>query len=96
MAEKQLQADIIKFLRGKGAYVLKNDASYRSGVPDLSFWHPDLCGFIEVKYDQFSSYRPLQHQTMAKLKDMGVFCEVIHSDNGADWQVKLEQWLGDY
>ena len=52
MSEKQLQRDIITFLRGKGAYVLKNDATYRQGVPDLSFWHSDLFSLylLEVKY----------------------------------------------
>ncbi len=91
--EKRLQAQIIKFLQHKGAYVLKNDATYRQGVPDLSFWHPDLSGFIEVKAEHNSPYQPLQKATIAKLQELGVFCEVIHQSNWADWQVKLELWL---
>lgn len=93
--EKRLQAEIIKFLQSKGAYVLKNDATYRQGVPDLSFWHPDLVGFIEVKADTKSPYQPLQKLTIGQLQDMGIFCEVIHNDNWADWQVKLDLWLED-
>lgn len=91
--EKKLQREIIKFLQAKGAYVLKNDATYRQGVPDLAFWHPDLNGFIECKAYENSPYQPLQKPTMDKLQDMGLFCEVIHNDNWAEWQAKFDQWL---
>lgn len=91
--EKQLQRDIIRFLRGRGAYVMKNDATYRQGVPDLSFWHSDLNGFIEVKASSSSPYQPLQKATIAKLQDMGIFCEVIHRENWEQWKTKFEQWL---
>lgn len=94
--EKKLQREIINFLKAKGAYVLKNDATYRQGVPDLSFWHPDLNGFIEVKANHNSPYEPLQKPVIAKLKAMDIFCEVIHSDNWLEWQAKFDQWLGNY
>jgi Holliday junction resolvase-like predicted endonuclease len=93
MSEKQLQREIIDFLKSRGAYVLKNDATYRQGVPDLSFWHSDLSGFIEVKADARSTYQPLQLATIKKLQDMGIFCEVISWDNWHDWIIKLDQWL---
>jgi Holliday junction resolvase-like predicted endonuclease len=93
MPEKKLQAEIIKYLKSKGAYVLKNDATYRTGVPDLSFWHPDLNGFIEVKAHENSPYQPLQKATIAKLQDIGVFCEVIHNENWSKWQSKFDLWL---
>jgi Holliday junction resolvase-like predicted endonuclease len=93
MTEKKLQAEIIKFLQSKGAYVLKNDASYRQGVPDLSFWRPDLTGFIEVKAHENSPFQPLQELTMKKIKDMSIFCEVIHNENWVEWQAKFDQWL---
>ena len=91
--EKRLQREIIKYLQGKGAYVLKNDATNRQGVPDLAFWHPDLNGFIEVKADAKSPFQPLQLRTIEKLKNMSIFCEVIHSGNWAEWQAKFDQWL---
>ncbi len=94
--ERRLQAEIIKFLQAKGAYVLKNDATYRQGVPDLSFWHPDLNGFIEVKAHADSAYQPLQKPIIKKLQNMGVFCEIIHHENWADWQEKFSLWLEDY
>lgn len=96
MTEKKLQADIIKFLQGKGAYVLKNDATYRQGVPDLSFWHPDLSGMVEVKAHENSPYRPLQEKTIAKLEAMGIFVRVIHWENWAEWKANFEQWLDVY
>jgi len=93
MSEKQLQRDIITFLRGKGCYVLKNDATYRQGVPDLSFWHSDLSGFIEVKANANSPYQPLQQPTIEKLEKMGIFVAVIHQENWPEWQAKFDLWL---
>jgi hypothetical protein len=91
--EKKLQSEIIKFLQARGAYVLKNDATYRQGVPDLSFWHPDLNGMIEVKADEKSPFRPLQEKTIKKLEDMGIFVRVIHRQNWPEMQANFDQWL---
>jgi Holliday junction resolvase-like predicted endonuclease len=91
--EKKLQAEIIKFLQSKGAYVLKNDASYRAGVPDLAFWHPDLNGFIEVKAHENSPFRPLQERTIARLEAMGVFCRVVHAENWSETRANFDQLL---
>lgn len=96
MTEKKLQTEIIKFLQSKGAYVLKNDATYRQGVPDLSFWHPDLSGFIEVKAHKNSSFRPLQQKTIQVLEDMGLFVRVIYSENWPEYKTSFEQWLDVY
>jgi hypothetical protein len=96
MTEKKLQTEIIKLLQGKGAYVLKNDATYRQGVPDLSFWHPDLTGMIEVKAHENSPYRPLQEKTIAKLEVMGIFVRVIYWENWVEWKANFEQWLDVY
>lgn len=93
MSEKKLQSEIIKYLQGKGAYVLKNDASYRQGVPDLSFWHPDLSGFIEVKAHDTSPFQPLQEPTIKKLHEVGAFCEIIYWENWDEWKTKFELWL---
>lgn len=95
MTEKKLQAEIIRFLQGKGAYVLKNDATYRQGVPDLSFWHPDLNGMIEVKAHENSPFQPLQEKTIAKLDAMGIFVRVIYWENWIEYQANLDLWLGD-
>lgn len=96
MTEKKLQSEIIRFLQSRGAYVLKNDATYRQGVPDLSFWHPDLSGMIEVKAYENSPYQPLQHRTIQKLDAMGIFVCVIYRDNWVHWQANFEQWLDVY
>lgn len=93
MNESKLQSEIVRYLKSKGAIVLKNDANYRTGIPDLSFWHSELCGMIEVKALPSSPYRPLQQITIHKLQDMGVFCEVIHSENWGKWKTKFDLWL---
>jgi len=96
VTEKKLQAEIIKFLQSRGAYVLKNDANYRQGVPDLSFWHPDLSGMIEVKATEKSPFRPLQEKTLQKLEEMGIFVCVIYRENWPQMQANFEQWMEDY
>jgi hypothetical protein len=96
MTEKTLQSEIINHLRGRGAYVLKNDATYRQGVPDLSFWHPDLSGMLEIKAHENSPFQPLQEKTIAKLEAMGIFVRVIHSENWPEWKVNFDQWLDVY
>lgn len=96
MSEKALQREIISFLKAKGAYVMKNDATYRQGVPDLSFWHPDLSGMIEVKAHENSPFQPLQEKTIQKLRGMGIFCEVIHNENWNEWKEKFNFWLDEY
>lgn len=96
MTEKKLQSEIIKLLQSRGAYVLKNDATYRQGVPDLSFWHPDLSGMIEVKAHEDSPYQPLQEKTIQKLQDLGVFVRVIYWENWAAHRTNLTLWLDDY
>jgi hypothetical protein len=75
---------------------MKNDANYRQGVLDLSFWHPDLSGFIEVKAHEDSPYRPLQKLTIAKLDAMGIFVRVIHWENWLEWKANFESWLEPY
>jgi hypothetical protein len=93
MTEKQVQHKFTELFKEKGAYYMKNDANYRTGVPDWSFWHPDLSGLVEFKAHYDSAYRPLQKATIKKLQAMGLFCQIIHSENCDEWLTKLDLWL---
>lgn len=49
MLESEIQRDIIKFLKAKGAYVEKVIAASKSGVPDLYGCYKGMFFYIEVK-----------------------------------------------
>lgn len=70
MTEAKLQADIRKYLKGKGCYVLKTRpdarASTPTGCPDIIFLLEGFWGAIEVKKDPSEPYRPLQKETLEK------------------------------
>ena len=51
MLERDFQRKLIKELkdRYKGCIVLKNDANYKSGIPDLTILYKDFWAALEVK-----------------------------------------------
>lgn len=64
MLESKFQNDIIEDLREMfpGCVILKNDANYLQGIPDLSIFHGGKYGFLEVKpfFPKKSDYQPNQ------------------------------------
>ena len=70
-AESNLQADIRKYLKGKGCYVIKTQPDARSGAPtgcpDIIFLLEGFWGVIEVKASPKAPYQPLQKETLEKL-----------------------------
>jgi hypothetical protein len=80
--ERNFQAAVIRSLREifPGAIVLKNDASYLQGVPDVLVLHDDRWGALECKVDQGASFQPNQEYYVEKMNDMS-FAAVIHPGN---------------
>lgn len=62
MLERDLQPDYIKMIykRIPGCVIMKNDANYRQGFPDLTIYYRDKYAILETKVDDGSSYRPNQ------------------------------------
>lgn len=94
MSESKLQSEIIKFLKKKGCYVIKHNASpgVPTGCPDLSFYIEGMYGFIEVKAGPKSAYQPLQKEALEKL-DGWSWAKRVDPSN---WQIikeELEQIL---
>lgn len=69
MIEAKLQSEIIKWLKSRGAYVIKNRAGpgVPVGCPDIVFFYKANWGVIEVKASEKSRYRPAQADTILKL-----------------------------
>ena len=62
MAESDFQASVIKkiYKRIPGCVIMKNDAQYRQGFPDLTIYHRSEYAILEFKADSNSDYQPNQ------------------------------------
>lgn len=86
MLENQYQAMLIQRLkiRFPGCIVLKNDTSYRQGIPDLTvlfvggFW-----AVLEVKASARAPMRPNQNYYVGLLDEMS-FAAFIYPENEED------------
>jgi Holliday junction resolvase len=92
--EGKTQAQLIKFLKSKGCFVLKTrpGPGVPTGCPDVIFMLEGFWGAIEVKADSKSPYRPLQKETLAKF-DRWSYGRTIHSENYNEVIAELERIL---
>lgn len=72
MRESQFQAELIKDLKElfKGCIVLKNDANYIQGFPDLLILHGTRWAALEVKANARASIQPNQEYYVDILGEM--------------------------
>ena len=92
MKESQFQADLIKELKElfPGCVVLKNDANYLQGFPDLLILHQDHWGALECKRDAEASHQPNQDYYIDKLGNMS-YASFIHPGNKKEVLDELQQ-----
>ena len=71
--ESKYQRDLIKKLSRQipGCLVLKNDANYLQGIPDLLILHGDMWAMLEVKNTKYAKVQPNQEYYVSKLTRMG-------------------------
>lgn len=92
MTENQYQAKIIKKLERMfpGCLVLKNDASYLQGIPDLIIlWH-NYWAALEVKPVASASAQPNQDHYIQRLSQMS-FAAYIYPENEEEILSALQQ-----
>lgn len=94
MTESRLQSEIVKYLRGKGCYVIKTrpGAGIPLGCPDLIFMLEGFWGAIEVKASHRSPYKPLQVETLNKFNDWS-WARRVDSTNWISMKQELESIL---
>lgn len=83
MRENQFQAQLIVDLKEiilPGAIVLKNDANYIQGFPDLTILHPNGWAVLECKKSLREPYRPNQEYYLDVLDEMS-FASMICPEN---------------
>ena len=90
MLESKFQSDLIKELKRRftGCVVLKNDAGYIQGIPDLLVLYKHHWAMLECKVT--SRAQPNQLYWVDKLDDMS-FAAIISPDNKEVVLNELEQ-----
>lgn len=83
ISEAKLQAKIIKFLKEKGAYVIKTRPGPGTpvGCPDILFLCEGAWGSIEVKASKGARYQPGQEATLARLQEWSPFVYTVDPEN---------------
>jgi hypothetical protein len=82
MLESKFQGDLIKRLRADypGCIIMKNDASYIQGIPDLLVLFDDKWAALEVKRAKDSISQANQQWYIEKMNDMS-FAAFVHPGN---------------
>jgi hypothetical protein len=92
MTENQYQAKLIKKLQVMfpGCVIMKNDAGYQQGIPDLILLWEDYWASLEVKASEDASSRPNQDHYIEKLNRMS-FAAYIYPENEEEVLSALQQ-----
>lgn len=95
MKESEFQSGLIKELKQifPDCIVLKNDANYLQGFPDLLLLHNDHWAALECKRDANASHQPNQDYYIQKLGKMS-YAKFIHPGNKKEVLDELQQTFG--
>lgn len=82
MRESKFQSELIKDLKRifRGCVILKNDANYIQGFPDLTILYRDKWAVLECKRSANEKFQPNQEYYISELDDMS-FARVIYPEN---------------
>lgn len=92
MKESKFQAALIKELKNRfpGCIVMKNDASYIQGIPDLTILWNDKWAALECKKADDSHHQPNQDFYVNKMDEMS-FAKFINPENRNEVLNELER-----
>lgn len=82
MLESTFQMKLVKEIKNKfpGCIVMKNDATYIQGIPDLLVLHKNKWAGLEAKKNSKASHRPNQDYYVDKMDAMS-FSRFIYPEN---------------
>ena len=94
MLEREFPAKVIKEIKDRlpGCIVLKNDASYIQGIPDLLVLHNNRWGMLECKKAKTSKHQANQDYYVNKANSMS-FARIIFPENKEEVLNDLQQAL---
>jgi len=92
MKESKFQRDLIKELEKlfPGCIVMKNDATYIQGIPDLTILYKDKWATLECKKSETSPFRPNQKRYIERMNGMS-FSSAIYPENREEVLHDLQQ-----
>jgi hypothetical protein len=92
MSEGQYQTKLIKKLKRMfpGCEIVKLDASYQQGLPDLLILWNRCWAILEVKISEFANVQPNQDYYIRRLGEMS-FAAYIYPENEKDVLCALQQ-----
>jgi hypothetical protein len=95
MRENKYQSDLIKKIKKliPGCEVLKNDAQYKPGIPDLTVFYGERWVMLEVKVSADAPQQPNQEHYVRVMNDMS-YAAFIHPDNEAEVLHEVQRALG--
>lgn len=94
MLERNFQSALIKEIKERlpGCIVMKNDANYIQGIPDLLILYKKKWAALECKKSGKSSRRPNQEFYVNKMNEMS-FSRFIYPENKEEVLNDLQQAL---
>lgn len=94
MKESKFQSELIKDIKKMypDAIVLKTDANYIQGFPDLLILHNNKWAALECKRDEKSHHQPNQDYYISKMKSMS-FASFISKENRKEVLDELQRSL---
>lgn len=95
MLESEFQAGLINKLKAlfNGCIILKNDANYRQGFPDLLILFNTGWAVLECKASEDAPYQPNQEWYLDKCRGMS-FSATIYPENEHEVIGALEEFFG--
>ena len=95
MKEKDYQASLIRTLKQRyiNCVVMKNDAGYIQGIPDLTILYNGIWAMLEVKITAEADTQPNQDYYVDTLDNMS-FAAYIYPDNENEILRLLDQHFG--
>lgn len=90
--ESKFQKELINEIKQEfpGCVVMKNDAEYIQGIPDLTILHKDKWAALEVKKTATANKRPNQEYYVDKLNDMS-YSRFVYPENKEEVLNELHQ-----
>ena len=94
--ERDYQPSIISRLEREfpGGIVMKNDATYRQGYPDLIFTYGKTI-HLETKRDESATFRPNQEYYINLINEQGGFARSIRPENEDEVFREIRKYLSD-
>lgn len=92
MRESGFQARLIRTIKDRfpGCMVLKNDANYIQGIPDLTVFYNDRWAMLECKRSENENHQPNQDYYVERMDEMS-FARFIFPENMEEVLDELER-----